>query len=104
ITGIERIDALTSTGEQTIVLNYNDILRITDNKNTLLINLGRDDRLTLTNMSGMTKVLDDVDLNDGVEGSTDMKGYDVFTDGNVTLLIHNGDNAIVTMDGTNVAI
>lgn len=109
ITGIERVDLVTSTAVQQIRLNYDDVLELTDGKKTLLFNVGSGDVLNLAgaqfNTSNMTKVLDNVAIEDGVEGGTsEIRSYDVFTDGNVTLLIHADAGATVTMDGTNVAI
>jgi len=108
LSSIERIDAATSTATQTIQLNYNDILGMTDDKNALIINIANNDRLELTGMTGFTRVLDNVAINDAANGGTAvMKNYDVFTDGTVTLLISATGAAAtsgVTMDGTGVAI
>ena len=108
IYSIERIDAAASVDAQTMILNYNDVLRLTDNKDTLIINIADGDHLTLNGMSGMTKVLDNVAIDDAANGNAaSMRNYDVFTDGNVTILISATGAAAasgVTMDGTTVAI
>ncbi len=109
ITSIERIDTITSAQAQTLHLNYNDVLRITDDKNILTFNLGAGDILNLDGMTGMNKVLDgttdNFQVNDGPQGGTATnRAYDVFTDGTVTILIHNAGGAAVNMDGAPVAI
>jgi hypothetical protein len=108
IYSIERIDSAESTDAQTMILNYNDVLRMTDDKNTLIINIDDGDHLDLTGMSGMVKVLDNVNIDDAANGdAANMRSYDVFTDGTVTLLISATGAAAangVTMDGTAVAI
>lgn len=108
IYSIERIDAANSVDAQTMILNYNDVLRLTDDKDTLIINIADGDQLTLSGMTGMTKVLDNVAIDDAANGNaTSMRNYDVFTDGNVTILISATGAAAtsgVTMDGTTVAI
>lgn len=107
INSIERIDAATSTAGSNLILDYSDILRITDNKDALIINLGANDTLALTGMGGMTRVLDNVAIDDGLQGSPDVKNYDVFTDGHVTLLINATGAAAtsgVTMDGVTTTI
>jgi hypothetical protein len=51
---------VSSTSAQTVTLNYSDILRITDDKNALIINLGTGDALNLNGMTSMSKVVDNV--------------------------------------------
>jgi hypothetical protein len=74
----------------------------------LIINLANADRLELTGMTGMTRVLNNVAIDDAANGDTAaMRSYDVFTDGTVTLLISATGAAAttgVTMDGGAVAI
>lgn len=106
ISSIERIDMAESTAGQSVTLSYADILRITDDKNALIINLGGNDQLFLTGMSGMSLVHDDVSIDDG-DTTTVMRNYDVYTDGNVTILISAQGAAAangVQMDGSTVAI
>ncbi|MGB4058012.1 MAG: FecR domain-containing protein [Alphaproteobacteria bacterium] len=106
ITSIERLDMETSTAGQSVILSLNDVIKITDDKKALIINVGAGDSINLTGMSGMAKVLDNIliDDNQTATGTTvDDKSYDVFTDGNVTLLVHSAGGT-VQFDGSNVAI
>lgn len=101
IGSIERLDMLNS-GIQTVALNYSDVLRITDDKNALIINVGAGDTLNLSGMTGMTRTHNDVVIDDG-STTTQNRAYDVYSDGNVTLLIHadaGGAVTGVTFDGT----
>lgn len=104
ITSIERIDMVASTSAQTVTLNYNDILRITDDKNALIINVGTGDTLNLNGMTGMSKVENDISINDAANGdAASNRNYDVFTDGNVTLFVSN-TGGTVNLDGNTVTI
>ncbi|MGB4106486.1 MAG: FecR domain-containing protein [Alphaproteobacteria bacterium] len=101
IGSIERLDML-NAGVQTVALNYNDILRITDDKNALVINVGAGDTLNLSGMSGMTKTNNDVVVDDGAT-TVQNRTYDVYSDGTVTLFIHadaGGTVNGVSFDGT----
>lgn len=110
ITGIERLVMDSDASAQTVTLRYSDVLNLTDDHtgHTLVINLGAGDTLNLNgsafNLANMNKVLDDVALDDGPSGSPDVKNFDVFTDGNVTLLIHSSGGGVVNMDGVATAI
>lgn len=106
---IERIDLVTSTATQNVTLHYSDIFDITSDRtrHTLVINVGNNDVLNLNGMTGMVKVLDDVLIDDNLTASgttSDDTSYDVFSNGNVTVLIHNEGSGIVNFDGTAVTI
>jgi hypothetical protein len=110
ISGIERIDALGGT-VQTITLRYQDVLDLNGRPGNaaLIINLGTGDTLNLQgsgfNLSNMNKVADNFAIDDGIQGTPQNRDYDIYSDGNVTLLIHNqSGNAVVNFDGAPVTI
>ncbi|MCC7305880.1 MAG: FecR domain-containing protein [Alphaproteobacteria bacterium] len=112
IMGIERLDMIGTTSvANTVVLRYQDVLNMTGHENGLIINMDGNDTLTLVgsefNLSNMIKVRDNFIIDDAANGqAADNKAYDVYTDGNVTLLIHDqsAGSAAVTFDGTSVAV
>ncbi|MCB9982284.1 MAG: FecR domain-containing protein [Rhodospirillales bacterium] len=85
--GIERID-LTDASTATALLNltYQDVLDMTDYKNTLIIRAD-DDTLNLSGFSGMNKVADNVAIDDDYDGTGSPPSFDVYSNGTVTLLI-----------------
>ncbi|MCF8496176.1 MAG: FecR family protein, partial [Alphaproteobacteria bacterium] len=98
IKGIERLDAQTNGYANKITLNYTDVLGMTDGRDTLIINLGANDTLSFiddTSIAGDERLnfhkTGTVTLDDARQGAgtPDMKAYDVYTDGEVTLLVHN---------------
>ncbi len=99
LSGIERI-ATAGTGDQTITLNYQNIIDMTDWKNTLTINLDNSDTLNLAGFKfdNFTKILNDESINDGYQATYDIKTYDVWSDGTVTLLISDAGSAAVTVN------
>ncbi len=101
ITSIERLDML-DAGAQTVSLNYNDILRITDDKSVLVINVGAGDTLNLSDMTNMTRTHNNLVIDDGA-ATVQNRSYDVYSDGNVTLLVHADAGGVVngvSFDGT----
>ena len=109
IKGIERIDAKNSLSN-TITLGYDDVLAMTDHKKTLIINLDGSDTLHLNgagfNTSTFTLRLDEHVVNDARLGEADSNvAYDVYSNGDVTLLISNtGGSPAVFMDGAAVTV
>lgn len=94
IVGIERLDFNNGAANE-ITLNYTDVVQMTEGQNTLLINLDASDQLSFdAESNGFTKVADNVTVdNSEVGGTADNLNYDVYTDGNVTLLVQdNGAN------------
>ncbi|MCB1532157.1 MAG: FecR domain-containing protein [Alphaproteobacteria bacterium] len=89
IRNIERIDVSTDTAANTVTLNYSDVIAMTDGKNTLILNLDSNDTLNFNDLGNtFTKVADDLVVDDARQGdSTSNNVYDVYTDGNVTLLV-----------------
>jgi hypothetical protein len=85
IRGIERLDLLDATA-QTVTLGYQDIIEMTDHNNTLIISRGANDTVNVS-VSGLTKVGDDISLDDGYAGHSGQ--YDVYSDGTVTLLVED---------------
>jgi hypothetical protein len=115
ISGIERIDMAGSTGNQVVTLNYNAVFNMTDvdSSHTLIINVGNGDTLNLNGaeFAGMRNagparnnilVDDNVTYTAGVTG--DDTQYDVYTDGHITVLIHQDAGGVVNMDGQSVNI
>jgi hypothetical protein len=97
IHGIERIDVIGVNA--TITLGYQDILQMTDYKNTLIIRADAGDTINFvgagfTAANGFAKVGDDIAYNDNYEG-TNSGSFDVYSNGEVTLLIEQnaGTNA-----------
>lgn len=88
--GIERIDVKGSGVAAAITMNYQDVIEMTDYKNTLIFRADNNDNLTFTGpgFSGMTQVADDIALDDNYNGSGNGT-FDVWTDGNVTILIED---------------
>jgi hypothetical protein len=80
------------------------VINLTDSNRTLVINVGNGDTLNLDGFSALSRELNDVNINDGAENSPENRNYDVYTDGNVTLLIHNQGTGTVNFDGAPVAI
>jgi hypothetical protein len=88
--GIERID-FKNGGTNLFHLNYDDVVQMTDFKKTLVINLDANDTLQFDVGTGtaLTKVADNVSINDAHEGSTNNFAYDVYSDGNITLIVQD---------------
>jgi hypothetical protein len=104
---IERIDAASTVATQSIILRYSDILAMTDDKNALIINIDGADSLELIGMGGgFTRARNDVTIDDGLQGASSNRTYDVFTDGTVTLFISasGGASGNVTIDGAGVTV
>ncbi len=99
IRGIEVIEL--GAGVQNIVLSYNDIIEMTDHKNTLIFKGDIADSITLAGgefgVGNFTKSHEDLSVDEGT--GTD-GNYDVWTDGTVTLLIEqNGGTNDVSVTG-----
>lgn len=103
ISGIERLS--TANGQtNTVTLNYNDVLQMTDGKKTLVINADGADTVNLvgSQMHLSTGGLHEVSTtsrDDSDIGGTAGDNYHVYTDGNITLVIHAAN---VNFDGVNV--
>ncbi len=97
--GIERIDATSAGLNATVTVNYNDVLNMTDYKNTLIFRVDSGDSLVFDNTDGkfsaFTKLADNVVVDDGYEGTATNVNFDIYTDGNVTLLVQE-NGATVT--------
>ena len=103
IRGIERLDFVTDTATNVVNLSYQDVFEMTDQKKTLIINLGANDTLNFWDIDGSNnwdgqngnkfqKVADNLGIDDArgnaATGSTaDDILYDVYTDGNITLVV-----------------
>ena len=94
IRGIERLDVKTSGVSALVTMTYQDIIDMTDFRDTLIIRADGNDQLnfTGTEFSNFTQVGDDVAIADDYDGGGAATGgtFDVLTDGNVTLLIESG--------------
>ena len=88
--GVERIDVKNSGVTAQINLDYQDIVEMTDYKNTLIIRADAGDNLVFNapDFTGFTKVGDDVAFNDNYDGNGN-GNFDIWTDGNVTLLVED---------------
>ncbi|MCC6597632.1 MAG: FecR domain-containing protein [Alphaproteobacteria bacterium] len=99
IRGIERIDAKSTAGlNVNMTLNYQDIIQMTDYKNTLIFRANGGDVLNFsgTEFSNFTKVGDDISIDDGYQGTPTNVNFDIYTDGTVTLLV---EDAGATVNG-----
>jgi hypothetical protein len=95
--GIERIDATAGGTDAVITLGYQDILEMTDHKNTLILRVNAGDTLSFVGsgdtdadgianeFEGMVKVGSDVSIEDNGPGPSEL--FDIYTDGTVTLLV-----------------
>lgn len=92
--GVERLDAKHSGVAANVTLNYNDVIEMTDYKNTLIIRADGNDNLTFSGFggAGMQKVADDVNsINDDYDGggAATSGTFDVWSDGTVTLIVED---------------
>lgn len=79
IQNIETINTDDSGTANLVKLSYTDVIQMTDNTNKLILNMDSSDQLQFIGGSNMTKAND----TESVGGET----YEVYTDGNVTLLV-----------------
>ncbi|MCB1563832.1 MAG: FecR domain-containing protein [Alphaproteobacteria bacterium] len=93
IVGIERID-LGNGGADTLNISYQNVLDMTDGKKTLIFtSTDVSDTVNFQNFTGANAVTQTgtVALDDARQGDTAaMHNYDVYTNGNVTLLVETG--------------
>lgn len=84
---IENIEAINANNgsANTIDLSYNSVIQMTDSDNRLVIDTDTNDTVNFTNTSGNTFFNTGQHTNNG-------ETYDVFTDGNITLLIDTDAN------------
>lgn len=106
---IERIDA--NNGMANIItLEYSDVLALTDHHDTLIINLDGNDTLNLSgpdfDLTNFDLIEDDLTINDARAGdSPENRNYDVYTNGEVTLLISDASGAAnINFDSTGVTV
>jgi hypothetical protein len=95
--GVERIDLGGAGNANTInvALTYNDVIQMTDFKNTLIIRADANDTLNFdTQGHNFTKVANDVTFDDGYGGTATPSNFDIYTDGTVTLMIENNGATI----------
>lgn len=97
IQNIERL--VLGGGNQTVTLNYNDVLSMTDEGNTLIIRLNSGDTVNFEHMSGLNKVADNVLIDDNRSNSqtattSDDVLFDIYSDGNVTLLVEDAGGTV----------
>lgn len=93
IVGIERID-LGNGGADTLNISYQNVLDMTDGKKTLIFtSTDGSDTVNFQNFTGANAVTQTgtIALDDARQGeATAMHNYDVYTNGNVTLLVETG--------------
>ncbi len=95
ISNIERIVFEDNANTQTINLDIQEIISMTDDRNILRIEIkDPNDTLNISGFSGTQTGVQDINENATQEdGGT--KNYDVYTDGNVTLLVDDTSSAAV---------
>ena len=82
-------------------MNYDDVVAMTNDKKTLIINMGTGDVLNFQNMGHVFTDKGHV-LVDETRGAvstgttTDDTNYHVYTDGHVTLLVNDSNGGTVT--------
>lgn len=86
--GIERID-LTSGSNYFLNLTYQDVIDMTDYKNTLIIRADAGDSITFTGFTGMQKTENVLIDDDYATPGNTQTNFDVYTDGTVTLLVQD---------------
>ena len=95
IRGMERLEL--GAGNQTVTLSYNDVIQMTDNRNTLLIRADGGDNITFDDFAGRgftnrgVESIDDT-AGTGTAAIGDDTAFNVYSNGNVTLLVENGAN------------
>ncbi len=103
VKGFERLDTQFSTSVQTVILSYDSILGMTDDRtgHTLIINRGANDFINLEDFAahGMVKVMDDQNINTGTSTTPENHDYDVYSNGQVTVLINHLASGNVNIDG-----
>lgn len=100
IRGIERIE-LTGTNDIALKLSYQDIIEMTDHNNTLIIRADNTDSIEFDGIkfSNFTKTKDDFYMDDNAThtpATSDDTKFDVYSDGNVTLIIEDTGAANIT--------
>jgi len=104
IRGIERLDTK-GAGTQVVTLTYQDIIDMTDYKNTLIIRADNSDFITFAgDFSNVEKVPgtgDDVSIDDDYDNSDPSTSFDIYTNGEITLLIEQdgGGNSVMNVVG-----
>ncbi len=88
IRGIERLDLKNTSGGSTVKLSLSDVIEMTDHNNTLIIRRDGDDMLDLFGFGSFQKIQENEMLDDDAGGLT-MTNFDVYSDGNVTLLVED---------------
>lgn len=101
IRGMERLEL--GTGNQTVTLSYEDVIQMTDGRNTLLIRADGGDNITFDNFAGRgftdlgTRSIDDTAGN-VTPTTADDTSFDVYSNGDVTLIVESGANTNATAE------
>lgn len=98
---VERIDARSSGLDVHMYLNYQDVIEMTDYKNTLIFRVNSGDQIDFSGSAfgAFTKVRDNITLDDNYDGGGASVNFDVYSDGNVTLVIEDNGASVSGIPG-----